>query len=90
MRFIWALVILIAIVLAVAIFWPAALMMPSGVPPGQYPINRKRPSWPSTEVVRPYRPMNSEEPPSFVHDAKVRCATSKACPSSLATVSLDV
>jgi len=89
MRFIWALVILIAIVLAIAIFWPAALRTMS-VPPGQYPIDRKRPSWPSKEIVRPYRPIDSEEPPSFVQDAKVRCGTSKTCPGSLATVNLNL
>lgn len=90
MRLIWVIVFVIAIVLAVAIFWPAALMMPSEVPSGQYPLDRKRPSWPSAQVSRPYRPMDYEGPPSFAVDAKVRCATSKTCPGSLATVNLDL
>ena len=89
MRLIWILLFIVVVCFVVALLWPS-LLVASAVPPGQYPIDKSRPSWPVSRSVRPYRPMDPEDDVPFAKDAKFQCGTSKVCPDSLATVNLDI
>ena len=89
MRLLWVLLFIVVVCFVVSLLWPS-LLESGTVPPGQYPINKARPSWSATQHVRPYRPMDPEDDIPFAKDVKFRCGTSKSCPDSLATVKLDL
>lgn len=69
---------------AILTLWPFGWTEPA--PPGQYPINSKRPEWPVEEQAKSYGPgpeMGSNVIQSTGEEAaapKVRCATSSTCP----------
>lgn len=54
----------------------------SVTPPGQYPLDEKRPQWPATRTAHPYKPatdMGSDAPPLSVTDVKFTCGVSDVC-----------
>ena len=48
-------------------------------PPGQYPLDKRRPQWTSVQSVGRYRPMADDNSVPWAVDAKVRCSRAKAC-----------
>jgi hypothetical protein len=88
MRLIWFILLAVVVCFVMSMYWPT--LLGTTVPPGQYPLDVKRPSWPATQSVGLYRPMDDDGPPGFAKDAKVRCGTYKMCPQDLETVSIDI
>lgn len=79
------------LVLAVALItvWPSVAPPVSFDQPGQYPLNQRRPEWPSIQSLGLYRPQGDLGSDRIVNhdpaDAKFRCGTEKGC--ALPTVS---
>lgn len=80
---------LVAAVVVIA-FWPSTYRQ-SPSPPGQYPLDARRPEWEATQSVGLYRPVSSRDQdvlaPTGFRDAKMRSGGNrKAC--TLPTVPL--
>jgi len=67
---------LLCVALAFA-FWPAASYRQSPSPPGQYPLENRRPQWSATESTGLYRPRGSGYQDALMRtgfmDAKMSC-----------------
>ena len=67
-----------ALVAAVAViaFWPPSTYPQMPSPPGQYPLDARRPEWEATQSVGLYRPLTPTGQdtlaPSMYRDAKMR------------------
>lgn len=80
---------LLLLAIALVTMMPAVVPSFDPSPPGQYPLNQRRPQWPSIQSIGLYRPQGdlgsdrivSHEPA----DAKLRCGTESGC--ALPTVS---
>lgn len=57
----WLVAGALAIAVAVIAFWPAASYKQDPSPPGQYPLDARRPNWEATLSVGRYRPISNRD-----------------------------
>jgi len=53
---IWMIVAFLLVGAALLTYWPQAQAWQTPVPPGQYPLNQRRPQWPLEKRSAPYHP----------------------------------